>query len=124
MDLIGSPRQLHPESRFPWNEERCSFPRWPVALEGSCYGTWGSSKCLISELSESGISVVSGHISRVGEEFTVAWRLAVSETPLQITCVVRRIVDKQAGIEFLDATYTDRLRIRIFLRQRSRIENA
>lgn len=112
------------ESPSPWTGERRSLSRWPVALDGTCYGAWGSSKCLISELSENGISVVCGHIARVGEEFTVAWRLAECETPIQITCVVRGISDQQAGLEFLDATRVDRLRIRHFVRHRQHTTNA
>ena len=104
--------------------ERRDVPRCAVTFAGNCYGIWGSSPCVISELSEAGITVVSAHIAKVGEEFTVAWSLADRETPLQITCIVRDLSGQQAGLEFLDAQWTDRMRIRQFVNRKRRRENA
>lgn len=108
----------------PRSEERRAFPRSPVAIQGTCYGIWGSSPCFISGLSESGITVHSCHMAKVGEEFTVAWHLADCETPLQMACAVRELSDREVHLEFLGAKWTDRLRIRRFLRQKLPRENA
>ena len=105
-------------------EERRSSARWPVALEGSCYGTWGSSPCVITDLSESGITVSSAHIAKVGEEFTVAWYADDGYPPIQVTCAVRQFSDQQAHLEFLYASPSDRLRIRQLIRQKIARENA
>lgn len=111
-------------SPYPWDKERRAFPRWPVALEGTCYGAWGSSRCLIAELSENGISLVSGHALSVGDLCDIAWRLSAAETPIHVTCIVRQISDRQIGLEFLDATRSDRVRIRQFVRRRTYAQNA
>ena len=104
--------------------ERRDFPRCAVRLSGSCYGVWGSSPCEISELSEGGVTVYSAHIARIGEEFTVAWPLADSETPLQITCVVQDLSGGRARLTFLDAQWTDRMRIRRYIERKRPRENA
>ena len=100
------------------NSERRAFPRWPVAIEGRCYGRIGSSKCLITEMSENGIAIVTGQSLRIGEVLTAAWCLDGDPTPLQIHGVVRDTTTVTVGLEFLDITLADRLRIGRFINNR------
>jgi hypothetical protein len=92
--------------------------RWPVHIAGSCYGTWGSSRCEISELSESGLTVVVSQPLRPGDELTVAWRLENSGSPMHVTCVVRQVSGEEVGLEFVDATLSQRLNIFHHLKRR------
>jgi PilZ domain len=119
-----TPVLRHHANEVSSTRERRDFPRCAVAYAGSCYGIGGSSPCVISEVSEAGVTVLSAHIAKIGEEFTVAWSLADNETPLQITCIVRDVSGEQAGLEFLDAQWTDRMRIRRFIERTRRRENA
>ncbi len=96
--------------------ERRAFRRWPVAIPAQCYGFWGSSQATITEINEAGLNLEWEHQADPGQEVTIAWRVD-DGPPLQITCAVRYAVDHGAGVEFLDARITDRLRILAFLNE-------
>ena len=94
--------------------DKRAFPRMPMILGARCYGKWGSSPCLMSEISEAGVSFVSEHVYEVGEELTVAWRLDSSQ-PLQCVCRVSHITSSTVGAKFVDVDNLDRLRLIEFL---------
>ena len=100
------------------DDQRRVFPRWSVALEGTCHGGWGSSRCLITEMNEAGMGLVSGHHHSVGDEMTVACRLENNEEPLEVHCVVRHATAKGTGVAFLNITAPERVRVLEFIKQR------
>jgi hypothetical protein len=100
--------------------ERRAFKRWPADLQSQCYGPSGSSQAVIVEISEAGLTLTSDHPAQVDEELTVAWVLD-DGPPLQITCKVRRAHAPVTGVEFLDATLADRVRIVAYLSTRSKV---
>ena len=91
-----------PKSQQHRGEEHRAFRRWPIALETRCYGRAGSTQCLISEISEAGLTVVTGYRCAVGDELNVAWEFESDEKPFHVTCVVRCISAIGAGVEFLN----------------------
>ena len=93
-----------------------AFPRWPVAERAYCFGCWGNSPCLISDLSEGGLCLTTGHGFRAGEEVVVIWRLEPDSLPVQAVCSVKHAVATRVGVEFLNVTPIERQRIREFLR--------
>jgi hypothetical protein len=100
--------------------EQRAFPRWVVAFPAHCYGSWGSSDCLIIEISEAGATVTSGHVARVGDEITIAWKFA-DGAPFQVTGVVRDFSQGRTGVEFSNVSLVDRLRILQFVRTKSTV---
>ena len=106
------------------NDQRRAFPRWSVALNGTCRGRWGSSRCLITEMNEAGMGLVSGHHHRVGDEMTVTCRLENSEEPLEINCVVRHATTKGTGVAFLNITASKRVRVLAFIKKRQAARDA
>lgn len=105
-----------PENPVPFSMQR-RFRRWKVAVEGRVYGIQGASKILISELGEGGLKAASGLACRVGEEVVISWRFT-EEHPFQITGSVRYRVADGIGIQFLDITPADRVRIQHFCETR------
>jgi hypothetical protein len=91
--------------------ERRAFPRLPVALTCQTKATSGSFPGVIREITENGLALESSYDSRVGEEFTVAWLEESSIEPLRVGCVVRNVSPERTGVEFLNVTMKDRLRI-------------
>ena len=79
---------------------------------------------MIVEMSETGLSFVSGRSTRTGEELTIAWQLDPAQSPLQIRCMVRHISHLagqdglQVGAEFLNLPLAERLAIMEFLTRR------
>lgn len=101
-----------PADAAPFARQR-RFRRWPVALEGRVYGVQGAAKALISELGEGGLKAATGISCRVGEEVVISWHLT-PEHPFQITGSVRYRVADGIGIQFLDISPADRVRIQHF----------
>lgn len=95
--------------------ERRAFKRWSVIIPGRCYGPWGSSQMVITEISEAGVHLTWPKTANPGDEITIAWQLD-DGPPLQITSVVRCASQQGVGVEFLDATLSDRLRIVAYLK--------
>lgn len=93
-------------------EDLRRYSRRIVAVPAHLYGNTGACKALISELSEAGLKVATGLACRVGEEVVVAWRFEREEDPLEVTGVVRYRTADGTGIEFVDLSPFDRLRIR------------
>jgi hypothetical protein len=106
------------------DDQRRVFPRWSVALKGTCRGTWGSSRCLITEMNEAGMGLVSGRYHSVGDEMTVACRLENNEEPLEINCVVRHATAKGTGVAFLNITAPERVRVLEFIKKRQAARDA
>ena len=50
-----------------------ALPRKKVALCAECSGTWGDSRCLISDFGEGGLALVCGHPNQVGDVIRVRW---------------------------------------------------
>ncbi len=99
--------------------ERRAFFRWPVALAGQIYATDGSSACLIHDISEDGLSFASRHSAQLDEELTVAWKLDPHEPPVQVQCLVRDDNPDHTGVQFLNLTRVDRLRVIDYMRRAS-----
>ncbi len=76
----------------------------------------GSSLYLITDMSEGGLCLTSGHAHQVGEEVTVKWSLGASSPQFEALCSVRHATATQAGVEFLNITTAERERVRDFLR--------
>lgn len=66
------------------------------------------------------MSFVTGMNAQVGEELTVAWRLEDDEAPFQVLCRVRHTDTTQTGVEFLNLTTADRVRLSTHIARRSR----
>src|SRR5690242_4475750 len=95
------------------NEQR-AVPRWPVAFVGHCYGIYGSSRCFISELGENGLKLATGLPYKVGDEIIAAW--TANGEKLQVTGAVRYVCNDGAGLQFLNLSPTERLKILEYLR--------
>ena len=96
---------------LPKMPERRAFPRWPVAFECQTIGKSGRSRGVISDFSENGAGVASGYVSEVGEQIVLEWTLGLEEAPLSVKCIVRNVTRTRIGLEFLDLSQADRLRI-------------
>ena len=66
---------------------------------------------MISEISEAGLSFITGHSCNVGEELSIAWRMDESDEPFHLQCVVRHVNEGRIGVEFLKLSMTERLRL-------------
>jgi len=88
-------------------------PRWPVAFVGYCYGVYGSRRCFISELGENGLKLTTGLHHQVGEEVIAAW--IINGETLQVTGTIRYVCDDGAGLQFLNLSPTERLKILEYL---------
>ena len=66
---------------------------------------------MISEVSEAGLSFVTGHSCNVGEELSIAWRMDDSDEPFHLQCVVRHVNEGRIGVEFMKLSMTERLRL-------------
>jgi hypothetical protein len=94
-----------------------AFPRWPVTLDGKASRQGKSFPCHIDELSENGLSLVAGDVP-VGEELSMAWSLEPGAAAVEVQCVVRETSADHTGVEFLNLTMRNRLRIVRFLSAR------
>jgi c-di-GMP-binding flagellar brake protein YcgR len=74
---------------------------------------------MITELSETGMTVVTGRQSSLGEELTSAFQLDSADQPFQLHTVVRHRSAQHTGLEFLNITRVDRLRLLSFIVGRS-----
>lgn len=98
-------------------EKRRRFPRKISAVLGQLYGNTGACKGLISELSEGGLKMATGLLCKVGDEVVVAWRFERDGQPFEVTGVVRYQTTDGIGIEFLDISPYDQLRIRQYCQE-------
>jgi len=98
---------------FRLQHEQRAVPRWPVAFVGYCYGTYGSSRCFISELGENGLKLTTGLPYKVGDEVIAAW--IINGEKLQVAGTVRYVCDDGAGLQFLNLCPTERLKILEYL---------
>lgn len=67
------------------------------------------------DISEAGMSFSSGCSVSLGDEVTVAWRMAPEEPPFTVLCVVRYVAERQVGVEFLNLTLGERVRLCSFI---------
>jgi hypothetical protein len=98
--------------------ERRAFPRWPVTLDCKASRQGKSFPCRIDELSENGVRLVPGSASEIGEEISLAMNLEPSAPAVEVRCVVRESSPDRSGVEFLNLTMGNRLRIVRFLSER------
>ncbi len=63
------------------------------------------------------MSVASGCAVQIGDEVTVAWRMADNEPPFHVLCIVRHIGEGQLGVEFRNLTLAERLRLSGYINQ-------
>jgi len=94
--------------RMPQPERRVSRRR-SVAHRAECSGPWGTSPCMISDMSETGMSLVCGRKLLVGEQVKIKWQNAPDAKPAEIRCVVRYSLDTVTGVEFVRITDTQRV---------------
>lgn len=99
-----------PITRIPLKQRR--YSRKITAVLGQLYGKTGASKGLISELSEGGLKMATGLSCNVGDEVVVAWRFERDGEPIEVTGVIRYQMPDGTGIEFIDISPYDQLRIR------------
>lgn len=111
--LRRAPAVQAPAESLPYSTQR-RFRRWKVAVEGRVYGKEGGARGFISEIGEGGLKTATGLSCRVGDEVVISWRFEDDEHPFQLTGVVRYQVPDGIGIEFLDATPLDRVRMQHF----------
>jgi hypothetical protein len=57
------------------------------------------------------MTCIAGVTAEVGDEYTAVFRLHDDDLPLQVTCVIRDVAPQRTGVEFVNITRTDRLRI-------------
>ncbi len=113
-----------PQSSRGVTDQRCRQPdvrrfrRWPVALMGRFDGPQGSAKALISELGAGGLKTATGISCQAGDRVTVSWCLAGENDPFCVTGVVRYDVPDGVGVEFIDLSDADRIRIERYFQQR------
>ena len=92
-------------------QERRAFPRWSIALDCEAKGSADNFPAAIRGLSENGLRLVSGQQLAPGDELNVSWQFGSDPSPFVVRCVVRNTEDGKAGVEFLNLTLGDRLRI-------------
>ena len=80
------------------------YLRKPIAVRASCGGDWGTSDCLISDISEGGASVVCGHTPKIGDKITLEWPAATPQQNLRILCSVRHVSRTHTGVAFVGIT--------------------
>lgn len=98
--------------------ERRAFPRWAVALECETSAKRGNFPGVIQQLSEDGLGFTSGRVFDLGEELSIRWSLEPGGFAFRVQCVVRSASPIHTGVEFLNLTLGDRLRIMNFLSAR------
>ena len=95
--------------------ERRTLPRTKVALRAECSGTWGNSRCLITDHGEGGLAIVCGHPHSVGDVLRVRWLFGRHNWPAEVDCIVRHVTGSSIGIEFLHVSPGQRARLRASL---------
>lgn len=95
--------------------ERRAFPRWPVSVDCHANHHGRDFPGVIKHLSESGLGFESAAVSEVGEQISVAWTLNGGQPDFVVECVVRDHTRAYTGVEFLNLSLGDRLRIVRFL---------
>ncbi len=103
--------RLRNGSLFIRNEERRAFPRWPLRINAACYSDRTRFECSLTELSEAGACFYSAARPDVGATITLAFGLSDGDEPVTVECRVRRITEGRTGVEFLNITAANRLRI-------------
>ena len=86
----------------PARQEKRGSTRLPVALRGQCAGEWGASPCLISEISQGGLSLVCGHTHNPGDHIHVSWSEGAKGDGMEADCLVRHVCATHIGVEFLE----------------------
>lgn len=79
---------------------------------------------MIAEISEVGMTCVSGATVERGEEYIAVWHLPDSHRPLQVTCVAREVAPDYARVEFVNLALTDRSRIASYIAARLPLRSA
>ncbi len=84
--------------------ERRSSPRRPVRVKRTCSGPWGASECLVVDVSETGLGIVTGQELKLGDEVLVDWESEKgSDRPSQIACRVAHQTHGRVGLAFVRA---------------------
>ena len=96
-------------------QERRAFPRWPISLDCQASRQGKSFPCRIDEISENGLRIVPGAAPEVGDEILIAWNLEPTGPAVEVRCIVRESSPARSGVEFLNLTMGNRLRIIRFL---------
>ena len=104
--------------------ERRAFPRWAVSLDCQASRQGKRFPCRIDEISENGLRLVPGGASEIGDEISIAWNLEPSDPAVEVRCVVRESSPSRSGVEFLNLTMGNRLRIVHFLAARDAKEHS
>jgi hypothetical protein len=99
------------DERFIRTEERRAFPRWPAPFTVVCRDASGAATCRATDISESGIAFTGEKDYPMGAEIDVEYRLNPNHRPIQVRAVVRTKWGDRTGVEFLNLTVWDRLRI-------------
>ena len=113
--LLEQTVQLHSCGDEYRGAERRAFPRWPVSLQARCYARIANARCVINDMSESGMGVKSPLRCNAGDEVTAAWRFARYDKAFRVRSTVRRVANDILGIEFMDISVPDRQLIARFL---------
>jgi len=74
-------------------------------------GTADNFPAAIRGLSENGMRLVSEQPLAPGDELNVSWQFGSDPSPFVVRCVVRNSDGSHAGVEFLNLTLNDRVRI-------------
>lgn len=98
--------------------ERRAFPRWAVSLDCEADHKGTSFRGVIDELSENGLGFVSDRPAEVGDEILMAFNTGAGQSGFKVQCVVRDRKAAHTGVEFLNLTLTDRLRLVHYLSDR------
>lgn len=88
-----------------------ALPRTKVALRAECFGTWGASRCLISDFGEGGLALVCGHPHQIGDVMRVRWVFGPQSLVGEVECEVRHVTGAHIGLRFLHASPGQRARI-------------
>jgi hypothetical protein len=99
------------DERFIRTEERRAFPRWPAKFTVVCRDASGVATCRVTDISESGIAFTGEKDYAIGAEIDVEYRLNPNHCPIQVRAMVRNKWGNRTGVEFLNLTVWDRLRI-------------
>lgn len=102
---IDALRSTHPDL------QRRMVPRTKAALPAECSGTWGSSRCLITDYGEGGLAIVCGHPHALGDVLRVRWLFGKDQLPAEVDCIVRHVTGTHIGIQFLNVSARQRTRL-------------
>ena len=91
--------------------ERRQLTRKKIAVRAQCAGSWGVSRCLITDFGEGGLAIVCGHPHQVGDVIRLRWWFGEEHLPAEVDCVVRHITGTHIGAEFMHATAGQRARL-------------